>query len=339
MLTIIAQNSIEFEFSVGVTLAEMKASGVKIPTQTSAEASSVAGIEEATLLVQNLDLSTTTELDTIIIASESSINIEDMLIKVPLGQLNVINRAVLKSLGAATEMALFPNLPLEIRQKIYDCAVEYQSVRVSLLDCGNEWVGEAAPPVGLVAASKEALQYMKNKYHLVRLFTNGTTLYSPLLNELVLNLIQAVDAPMLSIAPKFARSATVGNISSVTFEIRNFQHGVQWIENNLAGMTGLKTLSVNAFLATSGTEQDQISLNFVSKDFEGNRQEYKHCLCTEDGFEFYGVSAMQVVGQFIVDQDHEQGILDLWMLMDRCLTNRVRFPSFPETVVMGFHWQ
>jgi hypothetical protein len=35
----------------------------------------------------------------------------------------------------------------------------------------------------------------------------------------------------LSIAPKLALSATVSHISSVTFEIRNFQHGVQWNRN------------------------------------------------------------------------------------------------------------
>ena len=34
----------------------------------------------------------------------------------------------------------------------------------------------------------------------------------------------------------------------------------------------------------------------------------------------------------------KQSILDLWMMLDRCVRNKDRFPSFPAEVIMDFQW-
>jgi hypothetical protein len=39
-----------------------------------------------------------------------------------------------------------------------------------------------------------------------------------------------------------------------------------------------------------------------------------------------------------VKQTEKQGILDLWMMLDRCVRNKDRFPSFPAEVIMDFQW-
>jgi hypothetical protein len=330
MLMMIAQDTLGLQSLVPVAVAELEGSEVEIPTLTVTDG--------ATLSVQNPNPSTTVEFGTTSFNNEASVNMEDGSIKVPFGEFQLINCALLKSLGPATAMVLFPNFPLEIRQKIYDYDVEGTVVRIKLLDVGHNWCGESFVPADLAAASKEALQYMKAKYGYMPVFSNGTTMYSPQLDLLLLKLVQAVNMPAMAIAPKVTSSTILDGISSVTFEICNFQHGVQWIQNNLVGMTGLKKLAIHGFFPTAGTGQAQVSLYVTSEDISNNRKEYQHCLEKKDGSRHFGFAAMVVIGESINDQNQQQGILDLWMLMDRCLKNPVRFPSFPKTVVMGFHW-
>jgi hypothetical protein len=34
----------------------------------------------------------------------------------------------------------------------------------------------------------------------------------------------------------------------------------------------------------------------------------------------------------------QQGILDIWIMLDRAVRNKDRFPSFPTEVIMDFEW-
>jgi hypothetical protein len=44
------------------------------------------------------------------------------------------------------------------------------------------------------------------------------------------------------------------------------------------------------------------------------------------------------MGQLVVKQTEQQGILDIWMMLDLCVRNKDRFPSFPAEVIMNFQW-
>jgi hypothetical protein len=47
---------------------------------------------------------------------------------------------------------------------------------------------------------------------------------------------------------------------------------------------------------------------------------------------------MSKMGQLVVKQNEQQGILDIWMMLDRAVRNKDRFPSFPAEAIMDFQW-
>jgi hypothetical protein len=47
---------------------------------------------------------------------------------------------------------------------------------------------------------------------------------------------------------------------------------------------------------------------------------------------------MSKMGQLVMKQTEKQGILDLRMMLDRCVRNEDRIPTFPAEVIMDFQW-
>jgi hypothetical protein len=286
--------------------------------------------------MEHLDLAVDIKPGTTTSTDEATLN--RAFIKVPFGQNTLINRALLQSMGPAKAFHLFPNLPREIRQKIFGYTIEGVTIQVKVTDNGHNWVGQAFPPPELLAASKEAaIRYIYDTKKYVPLFKNGTTLYNEQLDRIVLKLVASVDQPGLTIGPKFGAATTMAAISSVTFEIPNIENGVKWINDNLQGMVNLKTLAMHAFIPISAPGQNEVAFYVVSKDLDRTREQYTHILESE-GTQFVDFHAMPEIDRCIVKQTERQGILDLWMMLDRCLKNRTNFPTFPSTVLTGLHW-
>jgi hypothetical protein len=301
------------------------------------EASNLVKVATMIQGIQYLDLAVDIKPRTTTPTEESTF--EAMYIKVPFGQNTYINRSLLKAMGPAKAMYLFPNLPLEIRQKIFKYTVEGVTVQVKLTDNGHNWIGDAFPPPELLAASKEACQYIfHHQKEYTHVFERGATLYNPKLDELFVKLVSIVNAPTLAIAPKFSAGETMASISCLTFEICNLENSVQWINENLRGMINLKSLAIHAFIPISAPGQSEVSFYVVSEDVDRTRQEYDHVLESESGAKFVGFNAMTEINRRIVNQNERQGVFGLWMMLSRCLKNRTRFPTFPSTVLTALHW-
>ena len=136
----------------------------------------------------------------------------------------------------------------------------------------------------------------------------------------------------------------LANIRSVAFEISHLDNdnAARWIQDNLSGLRlqNLESLSINCSIRISTPMQSPVSFQVSSTTANGDRStRYEHILQTTDGREYDGdFGAMAKMGQLVASQTEQQGILDIWMMLDRAVRNQDRFPSFPTEVFMDFQW-
>jgi hypothetical protein len=271
-------------------------------------------------------------------------NLQDSFINVPLGQCTLFKKAALKSLGVDNSFVLFPNLPLEIRRKIYDDAVAGQEIEVKVSDIGSgKWIGQAYPNLELMAASHEAWQYLSVEYGYMPIFQGGSTLHSTKLDGSVsLIVVGATQYPVLEIQPKFSANFDLVKLNSLTFEINylHYDNAAKWVQSNLSGFPNIEKLNIRCYNKISTPAQQEVTFRIdaeLKKDASRARG-YNFILRTEDGRGFQDWSAMDRAGELIVKQTEHQGILDLWMMLDRGLKNTKKFPTFPSEVAMQFYW-
>jgi hypothetical protein len=273
--------------------------------------------------------------------TSTSVKFETAFALVPAGERKVVNKTVH---GAATFL-LFPNLPLEMRQKIYGTAAAGVEVQVKVADVGSGmWVGKSFGNDPMLIATNEAFRYLSAKYCYIPVFANGTTLYSAKLDDsLALTLAGIAQYPTLTIAPMFDINFNLANIRSVSFEISHLDNdnAARWIQQNLSGLRlqNLERLSIICYIKISTPIQSPVSFQVSSTTQSGNRStRYEHVLQTADGGEYQDFGAMAKMGQLVASQTEQQGILDIWMMLDRAVRNKDRFPSFPTEVIMDFEW-
>jgi hypothetical protein len=266
---------------------------------------------------------------------------ESAFAHVPAGERKVVN----KTIHGAAAFMLFPNLPLELRQKIYGTAAAGVEVQVNVADNGSGmWVSKSFGNDAMLIASNEAFRFLSAQYSYLPIFTNGTTLYSTKLDEgLALTLAGTAQYPTLIIAPMFATSFNLANIRSVSFKIYHLDNdnAARWIQQNLAALRlpNFERLFIGCSIKISTTIQNPVSFQVSSTTEDDDRSvSYDHVLRTVDGRSYEDWQAMAKLGQLVVKQTEKQGILDLWMMLDRCVRNEDRFPSFPAEVIMDFQW-
>ena len=266
---------------------------------------------------------------------------ESAFVLVPAGERKVIN----KTIHGAAAFMLFPNLPLELRQKIYGTAAAGVEVQVSVADNGSGmWVSKSFGNDAMLIASNEAFTYLSAMYGYLPVFTNGTTLYSAKLDDgLALTLAGIAQYPTLILAPMFATGFNLGNIRSVSFEISHLDNdnAARWIQQNLSALRlpNFERLFIRCSIKVSTPFQNPVSFQVSSTTEDNDRSaSYDHVLHTVDGRAYEDWEAMSKMGQLVVKQTEKQGILDLWMMLDRCVRNENRYPSFPAEVVMDFQW-
>jgi hypothetical protein len=266
---------------------------------------------------------------------------DSAFILVPAGERKIVNKTVH---GAAAFM-LFPNLPLELRQKIYGTAAAGVEVQVKVADNGcGMWVGKSLGNDAMLIAANEAFRYLSAKYGYTPIFKNGSTLYSAQLDDsLALTLAGIAQYPTLTIAPMFATKFNLANIKSVLFEISHLDNdnAARWIQQNLTDLRlpNLERLSIRCSIKISTPDQNPVSFQVSSTTENDDRStSYDHVLQSGDGRVYQDWGAMSKMGQLVVKQTEKQGILDLWMMLDRCVRNKDRFPTFPTEVIMDFQW-
>ena len=266
---------------------------------------------------------------------------ESAFVLVPAGERKVVN----KTIHGAAAFKLFPNLPLELRQKIYGTAAAGVEVQVNVADNGSGiWVGKSFGNDAMLITTNEAFSYLSAKYSYTPIFANGTTLYSAKLDEsLALTLAGIAQYPTLTIAPMFAANFNLANLRSVSFEIYHLDNdnAARWIQQNLAGLRlpNFERLFIRCSIKISTRIQSPVSFQVSSTTEDNDRSaSYDHVLHTVDGRAYEDWEAMSKMGQLVVKQTEKQGILDLWMMLDRCVRNKDRFPSFPAEVIMDFQW-
>ncbi len=270
------------------------------------------------------------------------VKLESAFVPTPAGERKIIN----KSIHGASTFMLFPNLPLEMRQKIYAAAAAGVEVQVRVEDNGSGmWVGKSFRNDPMLIVTNEAFRYLSAKYEYNPIFENGTTLYSAKLDEsLALTVAGIAQYPTLTIAPMFDTTFDLANLRSVSFEISHLDNdnAARWIQENLSGLRlpNLERLSLCSSIKISTPMQSPVSFRVRSTTPNGDRStRYQHVLQTADGRNYQDFAAMSKMGQLVVNQTEQQGILDIWMMLDRCVRNMDSFPSFPARVDMDFQWE
>lgn len=262
------------------------------------------------------------------------------------GARRFVNRSVLKSFGSGDSLTLFPNFPLEVRCNIYDHAVvRLESVSINVMDNGSgRWFSPAVvyPNYNLMAANTEAFNYFSKEYGYAPVFKYGTTLFSPKVDGMInLTISSTTPNPMLKISRKFSNGFDLANIGSFVFEISDLENGnpAQWIKENLLGMPNLTSLTIRCQLKTSVSEQSEVKFHIVSEALDGRDERYTHALVTDGVLEYKrDHELMTQIGVLGIKDTEIQGVMDLFMMLDRSLLNTERFPSFPDTVRMSFQW-
>lgn len=262
------------------------------------------------------------------------------------GARRFINRSVLKSFGNGDSLTLFPNFPLEVRCNIYDHAVARpESVGINVTDNGSGgWSSSAGgyPNYNLMAANTEAFNYLTKEYGYAPIFKDGTTLFSPKVDGMInLTISATAPNPMLKISRMFSKGFDLANIGSFVFEISDLENGnpAQWIMDNLLGMPNLTSLTIRCQLKTSAVEQSEVKFDVVSEAWDGRDERYIHALVTDEGLEYKeDFELMTKIGVLGVKDTEIQGVMDLFMMLDRSLLNTNRFPSFPDMVRISFQW-
>jgi hypothetical protein len=271
-------------------------------------------------------------------------NFQDGLIKIPLGERTLLKKTTLKSFGDDNAFVLFPNLPLEIRRKIYHSAVTGQEIEVKVIETGSgQWIGQSYPNLELIAASHEACQYLCAEYGHLPIVQGGSTLYSPKLDGfLSLIIVGATQHPVLQIQPKFSVNFDLAKINSLTFEINylHYDNAAKWVQSNLVGFPNISKLNIRCYnkISTPAQQKATFRIDAELKKGASRASGYNFILRTEDGRGFQDWSAMDRAGELVVKQTEHQGILDLWMMLDRGLKNMKKFPTFPSEVAMQFYW-
>jgi hypothetical protein len=260
----------------------------------------------------------------------------------------LINRAILKSHGPAESMVLFSLFPVEIRRKIYDHALlRDEEVSSKVVDNGTgQWVsrGIIEPNYFLMASSIDAHKYLSAKYDYTSIYKGGITVFSPKVDHYVkLTIVATTADPNLQIAPMFSNHFSMANIGSLVFEISglNNDNAARWIRSNLAGMTNLKFLFIHCFCTISVPEQSKVSFHVEAKVPSNRKCDYTYSLYTknDEGYDICQDGHAQIkIGTLVAKQEEQQGIMDIWMALDRCYKNQRDFPKFPKTVIMAFYW-
>jgi hypothetical protein len=271
---------------------------------------------------------------------------EKVFIVVPRGKEHLINRCALKQLGPATSFVLYPNFPLELRQKIIEMAMEGRSVEVNIIDNGSgQWVGRARHGLeSAMTASNEGFRYLVSKYRYHEIFKNGNTIHSEQIDGRVcLNMIAATQYPLLKIGPVFSAKFDLSNIQWLRFDLSHLDNdnAAQWIYQNIAGLPNLQFLHIHCTLRIANPEQRAISFQIISQDFSGGRGGYNPTLIREDGdvrYECKDTAALIEVGNLVATRSQDQAIMDLLMMISRCRKDKAKFPNFPRWVNLNFSW-
>ena len=268
-----------------------------------------------------------------------------------------VNREILKS--SAPSMVLFPYFPVEIRHKIYDHALlTDETVLSNVTDNGTgKWVsnGSFEPNYGVMHCCIDAHDYIIKKYNYTPLYKAGSTLFSPKVDQYVgLTIVAAAANPTLRIAPMLGDQISLAHIGSLVVEISGLENdkAARYVRSMVAGMTNLKSLKIRCICKITVPEQAELSFQVhahLSKavsevsevsDARPNGYTYVLLVKNEEGCDvFRNFEAQDKICNMVIKQEEQQGIMDIWMMLNRCVKDTQTFTAFPEAVSMVFNWK
>jgi hypothetical protein len=269
------------------------------------------------------------------------------------GKQKLVDRAFLKWLGpCGNEFILFPNLPLELRQKIIGMAMYGRNVDISIVDNGTgQWTGRLPRTnrsckygfESAMIASKEGFQYLSTVFAYQQVFKNGATVHSAMIDDFAsLTLTAGVQQPSLTIGHMFSAKFDLANIQSITFKLNHLNvTSANWIYINIVGLPNLKFLRILGSIPITAPLQQETAFHVTGEDMTGNRKCYTHELHIKNdsgSVKFEDDAIMGELGRLIVNGSELQAMIGVWTMLERCLRNKTRFPRFPAYFVMHCRW-
>jgi hypothetical protein len=275
-------------------------------------------------------------------------DISDSVINIACGEVKVVNRAMLKALGFDGEFQLFPNLPIELRIKIYELALpESHEEAITIIETATKKRNgvkrtrivrrfELKPTLpALVKASKEVrdifypqdLELLKAGFVIAKV---GVSMFSTvtIIDGVSVPGLVSDQKPKLVLGDVLKNGAAIAEIKVLKIDLNNLVNICEWISANLAAMSGLEKVHIRATVGChTDRRSSQLSVHGFFEDVDEARAEFMPCFKFDEFGEMWGFEAMAQLCKLMQYQPEEQAVMDLWMALNRRLRSKVPFPS------------
>jgi hypothetical protein len=276
----------------------------------------------------------------VLILKDPSIIVSSDMIYVPTGSIKLLDAKVLKAEGPAKYFVLFPNLPNELRNKIYESIAEghptpYVIFTETAGKNGVHYYTVRAPVPAIILASNEAARNFSasEKYNYFN--AKGCSLKSPILmpkwedRDFILR--SAVSQPKLILSKYLVRTMDIHLIGQLCMDFNEFKpENITWILNNIKRMPKLKYFQLNAALPI-GKNVKEFNVRVDFADIHSTGREFEPIYVDEEGFKVVGFGCWNTHVFKLVPQKYQQAMWDVGMLLDRCLRTTSKFPGVVHT--------
>jgi hypothetical protein len=276
----------------------------------------------------------------VLILKDPSMIISADMIYVPTGAIKLVDAKVLKAEGPAKYFVLFPNLPNELRNKIYESSAEdhptpYVIFTETAGKYGLHYYTVRAPVPALMVASNEAAQNLSATEKYSNFNAKGCSSKSPIFvpewenRDFILR--SAVSQPKLILSKCLVRTMDIHHVGQLCMDVNDFKlANLPWILNNIKRMPKLKYLQLNGALPI-GKDVEEFNVRVDFADIHSTRREFEPIYVDEEGSQVVGFGCWNTHVFKLVPQKYQQTMWDVGMLLDRCLRTTSKFPGVVHT--------
>ncbi len=269
---------------------------------------------------------------------------DNSIVLIPGGTIKSIGSEVLKAAKIGESFLLFPNLPLEVRLKIFELAVEDRKVFISIQAMSPTDFGIYSttylPPVFRVC--KEAFESLVSGPLYCRRFRQAGSQRSVWVSKhdrMEFSLLCLGSSPLFRLKNSPTAGMDICLIQSLYLVVRDLKTSIAWLETNLKDLPLLQRLTLNVSLQVSNNDfHDRLFIDFQEEIHNGDFR-YQVFFVHQLTFLMTGMNALNCVFQSLRIAPHEEraALVDLWVALSRCLSearrNNTKFPRLVECEV------